>query len=49
MVDAFMDLQGKIAIYIDDIIVSSITEEEHLQLLEEVFKRLLKLQLTVSP
>jgi len=51
MNDLFRDLinQGDTAIFIDDILVATDTEEEHDELVEEMLKRLEKNDLFVKP
>jgi len=51
MNDLFQDLinQGNMAIFIDDILVATDTEEEYDELVEEVLKRLEENDLFVKP
>uniref|UniRef100_A0A914YY30 RNA-directed DNA polymerase n=1 Tax=Panagrolaimus superbus TaxID=310955 RepID=A0A914YY30_9BILA len=46
----FGDLIGKsVFVYLDDILIATETEEEHLLLLEEIFKRLIHYKLMLKP
>lgn len=50
MNEVFLELRGKgIMIYLDDIVVYSRTYEEHINLVNEVFKRLRKWKFSVNP
>ena len=50
MVDLFLDMtHHEIEVYVDDMIARSHTEEEHLDHLHELFKRLKKYKLRLNP